>query len=69
MGTASMTDAIKDITEAIRDNGPVWFKPLSHPTKILVIPNLLMLVWFVANFLATNRTTCCCLTDSSQYFG
>jgi hypothetical protein len=43
--------------------------PLAHLTKILVMPNLLSLVWFVANFLAAHGTTSAALTDSSQNFG
>jgi hypothetical protein len=42
---------------------------LAHLTKLLVIPNLFILVWFVANFLAAHRTSCYVFTDSNQNFG
>jgi hypothetical protein len=42
---------------------------LAYLTKLLVIPNLLILVWFVANILATYGTSWCVFTDSSQNFG
>jgi hypothetical protein len=52
-----------------KEIGPVWFMPLAHLTKILVMPNLLSLVWFLANLLAAHGTIAAALRDSSQDFG
>jgi hypothetical protein len=49
--------------------GPVWFVSPVYPTKILVMPNILLLVWFVDNYLAANGQLDISFTNSCQNFG
>ena len=47
-GSVARVGVGKSPREQISQLGPVWFMPLAHLTKILVMPNLLSLVSFVA---------------------
>jgi hypothetical protein len=46
------------------------FNPiLLYPTKKLVMPNILLPVWFVINYLAANGSLDISFTDYCQKFG
>jgi hypothetical protein len=51
------------------DLGPVWFVSSAYPTKKLVMPNIPLFVWFVANYLAAYGSLVVSFIDSSQNFG
>jgi hypothetical protein len=48
--------------------GHVWLVSTAYPTKKLVMPNILLPVWFVANYLALNELLDISFPDSSQNF-